>query len=385
MIRLSFSSLAAAMVFLVAVGPGAEAATASTAAPPSPATTVDPEVTRLISSLGLVESPQPVRERRGWQPPRRIVVRRFGPDTAAWLQSVAPGVTLDVVDSPAQALAALPGADALLGFCEAPLVAAGTRLAWVQAYFAGVDQCGTAVIGERGLLFTNMQRLAGPPMAEHVMALLLALSRQLPAFLASQREGRWAARTGETGTMRTLEGKTLLVYGLGGIGTEVAKRAHGLGMRVTAIRASGHSGPDTVSYVGLPDELPKLAAEADVVVNCAPLTAATRGVFDAKFFAGMKPSAYFINVGRGGSVVTADLVAALETGKIAGAGLDVTDPEPLPPDNPLWHARNVLITPHVSSASDEDPQARLLIVRENLRRYVAGERMLSVVDAGRGY
>jgi len=112
------------------------------AAAPAPGA-VDPDVVRLITSLGLVESPSPVRERQGWKRPQRIVVRRFRPDTEAWLQSVAPGVTLDVVDTSAQALAALPGADALLGFCEPPLVAAGNRLAWIQVYYAGVDRCVT--------------------------------------------------------------------------------------------------------------------------------------------------------------------------------------------------------------------------------------------------
>ncbi len=131
----------------------------------------------------------------------------------------------------------------------------------------------------------------------------------------------------------------MLVVGLGGIGTEVARRTHALGMRVTATRASGHAGPDFVSYVGLPDELPKLAKEADYIVNCAPLTPQTTGIFNAEFFAALKPTAYFLNVGRGKSVVSADLAAALTAGRLAGAALDVVDPEPLPPDSPLWHCR----------------------------------------------
>src|SRR3954465_7145840 len=118
------------------------------------------------------------------------------------------------------------------------------------------------------------------------------------------------------------------------------KRAHALGMKVVATRASGRTGPDFVSYVGLPDELPKLASEADFVVNTAPLTPQDTGIFDAAFFAKMKPTAYFINVARGKSVVTSALVEALNSKKIAGAGLDVTDPEPLPSDHPLWKAPN---------------------------------------------
>ncbi len=137
--------------------------------------------------------------------------------------------------------------------------------------------------------------------------------------------------------------------------------------------------------MGLSDEAVTLAAGADVVVNATPLTPETTGIFDAAFFEAMKPTAYFINIGRGKSVVTDDLMTALESGQIAGAGLDVTDPEPLPAGHPLWEAPNVLITPHVSAGSDLARQRLFTLWKENLRRYVAGERMLSVVDVARGY
>jgi phosphoglycerate dehydrogenase-like enzyme len=241
-------------------------------------------------------------------------------------------------------------------------------------------------VRERGVLLTNMQRANGPIIAEHAIAMLLALARGLDRGVAQQPSGEWrpdALTAG--GRMRVLKGKTLLVAGLGGIGTEVARRAHALGMRVIATRASGRTGPDFVSEVGLPDELPKLAAKADVVVNALPLTAATRGTFDARLFGAMKPSTLFVNIGRGGTVVTSALVQALQSGALGGAGLDVTDPEPLPADHPLWRAPNVIITPHVASESDLGSAAEWEIIRENLRRYVAGEKMLSVVDVSRGY
>jgi phosphoglycerate dehydrogenase-like enzyme len=182
-----------------------------------------------------------------------------------------------------------------------------------------------------------------------------------------------------------LDGKTVLIVALGGIGTEVARRAHALGMHVTATRASGRSGPDFVSYVGLPDELPKLAADADFIVNCAPLTPQTTGIFNREFFERLKPGAYFISVGRGKSTVTADLIAALSSGRLAGAGLDVVDPEPLPADSPLWHLPNVIITPHVSADTPVSAEQRKFVLVENLRRYSAGEPMISVVDVERGY
>jgi phosphoglycerate dehydrogenase-like enzyme len=165
----------------------------------------------------------------------------------------------------------------------------------------------------------------------------------------------------------------------------VARRAHALGMKVIATRASSREGPDFVSHVGLSDELPTLITQADVVVSTLPLIPSTTHLFDAKMFARMKKTAFFINVGRGGSVVSDDLVAALNNGTIAGAGLDVTEPEPLPKDHPLWKAKNIIITPHMSARSDLGQAVRELILREQLRRFVAGDKMLSIVDLKKGY
>ena len=136
--------------------------------------------------------------------------------------------------------------------------------------------------------------------------------------------------------------------------------------------------------MGLPDELLKLTREADFVVNCAPLTPQTKGVFNQEFFAAMKPGAYFLNVGRGGSVITADLIAALHRGQDRRAGLDVVDPEPLPAASPLWHLPNVIITPHNSANTALTDSQRVMLLRENLRRYVAGDPMLAVVDLDGG-
>jgi phosphoglycerate dehydrogenase-like enzyme len=128
-----------------------------------------------------------------------------------------------------------------------------------------------------------------------------------------------------------------------------------------------------------------MIGEADVVVAALPLVPATTHLFDAKMFARMKKTAYFISVGRGGSVVTDDLVAALNSGTIAGAGLDVTDPEPLPKDHPLWKAKNIIISPHMSALSDLGQASRMLILKEQVRRFAAGDKLLSVVDFKKGY
>lgn len=369
-----------------AVAPGAPVTTPYIDFVPQPAPiTLDPTAA-LIQRLGLQESATPVRERAGWAPPRKVLVWNRGPQLMTALKAAAPGVELLPAANPAEALRLAPEADAAIGFCSAELLAAAPRLKWIQVFWAGVEGC-VAVPGmrERNVLLTNMQRVAGPVMAEHVMAMMLAFSRGLQFYIPERAAGRWTDEPPDSVHMATLEGKTVLVVGLGGIGTEVARRAHALGMRVIATRASGREGPDFVSYVGLPDELGKLAAEADFIVNTTPLTAATTGIFDTKFFAAAKQGAYFINVGRGGSVVQPDLVAALERRHIAGAGLDVTEPEPLPAASPLWKMQNVIITPHVSADSDLGIEARIAVAAENLRRYAAGERMLSVVDLDKGY
>jgi phosphoglycerate dehydrogenase-like enzyme len=345
-----------------------------------------PGVADVIARLGLVESATPVRERAGWQRPKKILFSNLDPSLLPALQSVAPGVELVPAKDAAEAAKLAGGVDAVLGFCTPEVLAAGTKIRWIQVYWAGVERCvSMPALAERNILLTNMQRVAAPVMAEHVLAMMLAFSRGLDFYIVERSAARWTRDLPPPAKLVTLEGKTVLVVGLGGIGTEVAKRAHALGMRVIATRASGRDGPPFVSYVGLPDELRKLAGEADFIVNTTPLTAATTGVFDAAFFAAAKQGAYFVNVGRGRSVVQSDLVDALKSGRLAGAGLDVTEPEPLPADHPLWKFPNVIITPHVSAESDVDQQVRFAILRENLRRYVAGEKMLSVVDVAKGY
>jgi phosphoglycerate dehydrogenase-like enzyme len=340
---------------------------------------------QLIESLGLHAAAQPVRERPGWRPPRIILVGKGKElhDLLPQLQQVAPEAKL--VELSAATAREVAEADATIGVCSAEVLAKATHLQWIQWGAAGVERClQQPLVRERRPLITNTQRTAAPSMAEHVLALMLALSRQLPMFLREQQQRHWL-HWDEVAPLTDLEGKTVLIVGLGGIGTEVASRAHALGMRVIATRASGHTGPDYVSYVGLPDELLKLSRDADYVVNCTPLTPQTTAIFNREFFATMKRSAYFISVGRGRSTVTADLVAALGNGTIAGAGLDVVDPEPLPADSPLWGAPNLIITPHVSANTPAALANYALLLRENLRRYVAGEPMLSVVDIERGY
>jgi len=183
-----------------------------------------------------------------------------------------------------------------------------------------------------------------------------------------------------------LRGKTMLIVGLGGIGTQVARRAHGFGMRVMAIDPNDKiAKPAFVFSIAPPAQLMAALPKADVVVIACPLTKETRGMFGKAQFAAMKPTAYFVNVARGGIVRTADLVEALRGKKIAGAGLDVVDPEPLPGGHPLWQMPNVAISPHIGGQSPEARERQWRLWRENVRRFAAGERLLCVVDKERGY
>ena len=349
----------------------------------------DPKAVALIEELGLVESPTALRDQKGWKPPKRIVMIAAGPlGTAPPID--APGVEFvsaknldDMVAQAANADAIIAGDDVA---CDDRVLAAAKKLRWIQVYSAGVEAClGKPALLKPGITVTNMRAVAGPVMAEHTIAMMFALSRSLHVSVGRQATGEGWNRSFAGSQPQALTGKTVLVAGLGGIGLEVAKRAHALGMNVIATRNSSRDKPDYVSYVGLSDELPTLIPQADVVVAALPLVPSTTHLFDEKMFARMKKSAYFINVGRGGSVVTDDLVAALNNGTIAGAGLDVTDPEPLPKDHALWKAKNIIITPHMSAQSDLGQGARVLILREQLRRFVTGDKLLSVVDFSKGY
>ncbi|MBM4218183.1 MAG: D-2-hydroxyacid dehydrogenase [Gammaproteobacteria bacterium] len=356
------------------------------ASAPAQASEEEGATARLIEELGLRESAGALRDRPGWAPPGKIVVMGADAGRAAWMQEAAPGVAIVGAADRAAAVREAADADALIGECVPEIIAAGPRIRWVQRMYAGVERClAIPAFVERGIVLTNMQKVAGSVMAEHVMALMFGLTRGLARYVPAQAAGEWANEAVPEGRMWEVKGRTMLVVGLGGIGTEVAKRAHALGMTVIATRNSGTDGPDYVAEVGLADKLLPFAARADVIVSTLPLTPETRGLMNRAFFDAAKRGALFINVGRGGTVVTGELVAALNDGRLGGAGLDVTDPEPLPPDHPLWRAPNVIITPHVAAALEGNEVARWIIARENLRRYVAGGKLLSEVDLNKGY
>ena len=352
-------------------------------------------VAAVIARLRVQEAPQQIRERKQWRTPKKVVLLEFGNPTG-WagrqeqLAAVAPKAQIVIVRDLPSALSATADADVIVGFnpeiCNPKIIDNAKQLRWLSSLAAGVELC-MAVPGVRShdLLMTNMRGVDSAAIAEHAVAMTMALAHGLDTFAVDTSKGIWSKEHGGAIPMQSLEGKTMLVVGLGGIGTEVAMKAHGLGMKIVATRDNERAKPDFVSHVGLANEMLTLARTADVIVNCVPLTPQTTGMYNAAFFAALKPTAYFINVARGASAITADLTNALNEHRLAGAGLDVVEPEPLPPDNPLWHAPHVIISPHISSRSDLPGEARWILAAENLRRYTNGEKMLSVVDLTKGY
>jgi len=341
-------------------------------------------IEELIEQTGVEEGSVAARDFPGWREPKKIVMWDMT-GLADAVEGMMPGVELVLARTESEVIANADGADAILGWCSEQVLEAASDASWIQVFGSGVERCLTVDrIRSGDVILTNMQKMSSPVIGEHVTAMVLALSRGLVGFSKSMEGGEWLRGSDIVAGMQSYGGKTVLIAGLGGIGTEAARRLAALDMRIIGTRRSSREGPDFVDYVGLSHELHELAAQADFIVNALPFTEETKGLFDAEFFNAAKRGAHFINVGRGKTVVTADLVAALESGQIAGAALDVTDPEPLPADHTLWQMENVVITPHVSSRGGNRIR-HIALAKENLRRFIAGDALLNVVDPDLGY
>jgi phosphoglycerate dehydrogenase-like enzyme/glyoxylase-like metal-dependent hydrolase (beta-lactamase superfamily II) len=333
----------------------------------------------LVEDFGAYEGPSPTKDSPGWKPPRRIVVpsglRRA---QLAELKRVAPDVEFIPARSAEDAVKVAEDADAVLGFCTPEVARAGKNLRWIQTGHAGVTPDLAAELAGKVVL-TDTRRVYGPPVADHAFALLLSLTRGLRELPQD------ADRQMKEARLQELQGKTLLVVGLGGVGTQVARRAHAFGMRVRAVDPRDRGRPTFVFSLDKPAKLMDLLPEADVVVLACPLTAETSGLMGPPQLRAMQRSAYLINVGHGGLVQTGALVDALDNKRLAGAGLDATDPDPLPADHLLRKRPNVLISPHVATQSPGGMDRQWRLWRENVRRFAAGERLLCVVDREKGY
>ena len=260
---------------------------------------------------------------------------------------------------------------------------ADSKLRWIQSNSAGVEGfLAIPDLRDSDIVLTNAKIIQGPEIADHAFALLLNFTRNIKAFNAQMPEG-W--NTNRELPMIELRGKTALVIGLGGIGTQIAQRAAAFGMTVLGVDPKDIPIHRDVAYVGKPDELDDLLPRADVVFSSVPHTPATEGLIGARQFELMKQDVYFINISRGKIVDTDALVAALESGKVRAAGLDVTDPEPLPSDHVLWTMSNVTITPHLATISDRLEERRMQLLRDNVTRFATGRPLRNVIDKQAGY
>ncbi|HEX2540262.1 MAG TPA: D-2-hydroxyacid dehydrogenase [Caldimonas sp.] len=261
---------------------------------------------------------------------------------------------------------------------------AAPALQWIHQRGAGIDRIATPRLAASGLLLTNGSGNHAINIAEHVMGLMLAFARRLPALLETQRERRW--KPPPVKSLFELCGQTLVIVGFGAIGSALAQRARAFGMTVIGVRrtAAGPSREGAERVVAM-SGLDAVLADADHVVLAAPLTAETHGLFSTARFKVMKRGAYLCNVGRGAIVDHDALLAALRAGQLAGAGLDVTEPEPLPAESPLWTEPNVIVTAHSSGLTPHSFERYQALLLENLGRFVRGEPLLNVVDVQRGY
>ena len=279
--------------------------------------------------------------------------------------------------------AELPDADIFIGFTLTPAqLAVSRKLKWIHVTAAGVAQLIRPDVRASGVIVTNSRGIHAIPMAEHATGLLLALARKFPASMRYQAAGKWAQQ--EIWEMQPppseLHGATLLIVGLGAIGSELARLARAFGMRVLAVTRSGRGDAALVESIFPAKDLLRALPEADYIVLAAPDTPQTHQMIGPRELAAMKRTACLVNVARGTLVDEPALVAALQRGNIAAAALDVVAQEPLPPESPLWKLENVLITPHTSAVSEQLWPRQTELVIENLERWFSGRELMNLVD-----
>jgi phosphoglycerate dehydrogenase-like enzyme len=318
-------------------------------------------------------------------PGRVLVMGASADEPPPGLSSLGDVVELAFARTGDELAAALPGSDVLFawrprgGLLE-PVWERAADLRWIQSASAGVDSLLFPALAASQVVLTNARGVFDEAMAEYVVGLILFFSKGLHGVLERQRDHRWEHRETEMA-----KGKRVLVVGVGSIGRAIGSRCLDLGMLVRGVGTTARGGDDVFRVVHGADELADAVAWADYVVAVLPGTPATTHAFDAATFAAMKPTARFINVGRGSTVEEDALVDALREGRLAGAALDVFEDEPLAEDHPLWDLPNVVVSPHMSGDFAGWRQALVELFLDNLRRYLTGEPLRNVVDKERGY
>jgi len=299
------------------------------------------------------------------------------------IRAAAPGH--EVVDAGQERIAVeLLEAEIFCGHAKVPVdwpeVVRRGQLKWIQSSAAGLDHCLTPETIASDIIVTSASGLFAEAVAEQTLALLLGLLRGLPTFFRAQQKREFVRRP-----TRDLHHTTVGIVGLGGNGVRIAEVLRPFHMRIIATDVFPNERPPCVDQLWPAGDLDRLLIQSDVVILCVPLNQQTHGMIAAPQMARMRPGSILINVARGPVVVERDLVAALESGHLGGAGLDVTEIEPLPPESRLWDLPNVLITPHVGAQSDHRADNTTNLICENLRRYFAGKPLINLVDKRLGF
>jgi phosphoglycerate dehydrogenase-like enzyme len=294
------------------------------------------------------------------------------------IQQLVPGAVVKAFKEPHEALNDIEDADAAYGTVPPELFARAKKLRWIAAARAGLGgNWFYDALVKSGVIVTNMRGIYNEHLSAHIMAFVLAFARRFDHYLPQQSTQVWR----RDAPMLDLPSTTALIVGVGGAGSEAARLCAAFGMRVIGVDPRVTERSEGIVELVTPDRLNARLGAADFVILTTPETPQTRGMFNARRFSCMKRGAYFINIGRGACVVTDDLVDALRSGQLAGAGLDVVTPEPLPPDHPLWTTPGVLLTPHVGIYGAPHHQARReALLLENCRRFAQGEPLINMVD-----
>lgn len=266
-------------------------------------------------------------------------------------------------------------ANIILGAVPASMIQASENLEWLHSSTAGVDPYLADGVLQKKTILTNSRGAYGKAVSEHMFAMLIAMQKKLHLYRDDQKKHIW----GEEGEVTSISDAVVLILGAGDIGCHFAKMAHALGAYVIGVKRSPGECPEYMDELRLMKDLEALLPKADAVVSFLPSTEETRGLFDKKLFGLMKKGSFFVNGGRGELVCTEDLCDALESGHLAGAALDVTNPEPLPGDHRLWEIPNAFVTPHISGYYHLPETLRnvVSICTENVRRYAEGMEVLN--------
>lgn len=302
---------------------------------------------------------------------RLVCVQRMSDTRLERIRETAPGWEVVQSREPDVWRPLVRGAEVVLGWhpdvARLCLEEEGAALRWVHVWGAGVDRLPLPLFRDRGVWLTNSSGVHAFPISETVLAMMLAFTRKLHTYARQQAEQTWH----HAHLSQEMHGKTVGILGAGAIGEEIARLAKAFQMQTLGLRRSGQPAPHVDRMFG-PGELSALLPECDYVVNALPLTPGTRRIIGAREFSLMKPSAFYVNIGRGGTNDEAALIAALREKTIAGAGLDVFEEEPLPKDSPFWRLDNVILTPHSAGSTEHYDDRALDYFLDNLRDYVRG-------------